>query len=414
MSNARVFLLVVHLSCCVGLLSCGEANEFIEPPPPKVTVATPLVQDVTTFAVFSGRTSAIEAVDIRARVQGYLKEVHFDDGDRVDAEALLFTIEPESYQAALDGAKADLQAAEAVTEQAKWRFNQVEALFKKKSANEQELVEAETGWRRAEAAVLAAKAQLDQAKLNLAYTEVRAPIAGRLSRSLIDKGNLVGQGEPTLLTTIAHDDQIHVYFNVSERDLLRYIAQRPEGTPQTRRSFTVLLELADGSPYGHEGRTNFADNRVDQATGTLQIRAVFPNPEFRLWPGLFVRVRVPETTKSAMLIPAAAVQRDMLGYYVMTIDSDNVVSRANIEVGGSVLGHRIVTEGLEPSTRVVTAGVQRSRPGSKVAPEQQELKPLDVRIMPGIHDAPEPPGDGEAVAPIESDDAGDPAADAEG
>ncbi|MHC5002814.1 MAG: efflux RND transporter periplasmic adaptor subunit, partial [Planctomycetota bacterium] len=221
-----------------------------------------------------------------------------------------------------------------------------------------------------------AEAALVQAQLDLDYTTIASPVSGRASRELVDAGNLVGAGENTLLTTIVVDDRLYAYFNVSERELLKYLQQRSTEEQRTRtRAIDVQLQLTDGSIYEHAGTVNYADNRVDPRTGTLQVRATVPNPTGRLFPGLFCRVLVPVQLGESLLVPELSIQRDIVGPYVLVVDNENIVQRIDVELGPIIGRRRVVTSGLQGDERIVVNGLQRARPGAAVDPETAAPSP---------------------------------------
>lgn len=369
--------LLLTASIGFGLASCEEPTSFEPPPPPVVTVATPLVQEVTTFMEFTGQLAADKSVDVRARVQGFLRTVEFDDGFVVTgptdtgAGQVLFTIEPEPFEARLSAARAELAQAVASRDLASVRRDRTKQALEQAAASEIEVIEREAEVAVAEAAVLAAQAQVDAAEIELEYTTIRAPISGRASRSLVDPGNLVGGGEPTLLTTIVQDDPIYAYIEIAERDLLEFVedaGHRPE-RPAEEETEPVTLVTADGQEYAQTGRFDFAETVLDATTGTLTARAAFPNGDGSLFPGMFVRLLVPDITGEQMLVPDVAVQRDLAGSYVLVVNASNSVERRSIETAQVVDGNRIVLSGLAQSDRVIVNGVQRAFPGATVNPQ---------------------------------------------
>jgi len=355
----------------VAAAGCGNRNEFKAPPPPAVTVQNPQVRDVTTYLDFSGQTQAVEVVEIRARVKGFLKSVDFQAGEVVQEGALLFTIEPEEYQAALASAESLLANAKANLSLAKNTYERKEKLFVQHAISDLEYLESRAQQEAADAQVREAAAAVTNAQLNLSYTRILAPITGRISRELRTVGNLVGSGESTLLTTIVKDDPIYAYVTVSERDLIPRLSQRME-EPGREALKTVKLELADKSVYPREGAMDFLDNVFDAATGTIQARAVFPNPEHALVSGLFVRVLIPQEKPGALLVPDLALQLDMAGNFVLTVNDENIVESRYVTPGDKVNGDRIIEKGLSAGDRVIVNGIQRARPGIPVTPSEGE------------------------------------------
>ncbi len=372
----RIRSFLLGLAVLTGLSGCQQSQEFVEPPPPPVTVAKPLRENVTIYREFTGTTEAIESVEIRARVEGFLDSIHFRPADDVVQGELLFVIEQEPYQASLDRAKANLQSRIADHRLAMATAKRKEAALKSRAISKLEVLQAEAEDLTAAAAVEEARANVRNQEISLSYTEIRAPISGRIGRNLVDEGNLVGAGEHTLLTTIVRFQPMYAYFNINERDLLRYGKNRRDRGENWVPVFE--LGLANERGYPHKGRLDYIDNRVDETTGTITVRGVFPNETGRMVPGLFARIRVPDPTQiDALLVPEEALGRDQRGTYVLTANSENVVEYRVLEVGAQVDGGlRIVADGLRPEDWVIVRGIQRARPGAKVAPEQKDLKEL--------------------------------------
>ena len=313
---------------------CAPKNEFVQPPPPEVTVAKPDRRDVTVFLTAPGRVQAQDSVEIRARVFGYLDSVSFVDGETVSAGEQLFLIEPEPYEAALKSAEADLSAAKASMEIAQTNYDRRGQAYETNAVSEIDVLTAKANLDSSLAAVLAAEAALTQAEINLSYTKVVTPVAGRAARRLVSAGNLVGGSDSTLLTTVIVQDPIHVYFNVSERMVIPRLGSLANLTEEDLdRAPEVYLDLADGSRYAKSGHIDFVDNRADETTGTVTIRAVFPNKEGGLLPGLFGRILIPDVKKDAIIVPNLAVQRDIGGTFLLIVNDENGGSRF-------LIGHR--------------------------------------------------------------------------
>ena len=368
--------------CClwlvilIGLTGCQQSQEFVEPPPPPVTVARPLQQTVTIYNQFTGTTEAIESVELRARVPGYLASIHFEPMEDVVQGELLFVIEQEPFIAALDRAKATLQSRVADSQLAIATARRMEAAAKSRAVSKLDVLQAQAEVLTAQAAIAEAQADVRNAEIELSYTEIRAPISGRIGRNLVDEGNLVGAGEQTLLTTIVQYQPMYAYFNVNERDLLRYGEnRRKEGAGWVP---VFELGLANEKGYPHKGRLDYIDNRVDETTGTITVRGEFPNKSGRMVPGLFARIRIPEPEqREALLVPENTLGRDQRGTYALVANSENVVEYRLLQVGPQVDGGlRIVDDGLGPEDWVIVRGIQRARPGAKVAPEQKVLEEL--------------------------------------
>lgn len=347
-------------------------------PPAVVTVAEPIHQEVVDYIEYTGTTTAIETVDVRARVKGFLQSMHFEPRAKVKKDQLLFVIDPSQYQATLDGAVADQAARKAQFDLAVYTFGFTDDLFKKDMGTEYERNTALAKRDAAKAAVDAAKATIDEAKLNLSYTQVTAPIAGRVSRNLVDVGNLVGAGENTLLTTIVNDSSVYVYFDMSENDLLTLMRTRVKrGRTDTRPAkldVPAFLALADETGYPHEGRIDFADTHLDTSTATISVRAIFENTRDDLLPGLFARVRVPTSKpREALMVSERALGSDQGQRYLLVVNEKNVVEYRPVKVGRLDEGLRVITAGIGPKDRVIVRGLQRVRPGATVTPQPSAM-----------------------------------------
>ncbi len=379
------------LAAALALAGCEEAaNVYVEPPPAEVTVARPLVRTVTEYLDFTGTTEASEAVQVRARVAGVLEDMHFTPGTVVEAGDLLFTIDPKEYEADLLAVKAERASAEATLTRAETELARAERLFKQKAASDAEVVR----WRGekavAEAAVQRAEASIARAELDLGYTRITAPISGRVGRNLVDVGNLVGEGEATVLTDIVRYDPMFAYFNLNERDLLRvleYYRQEveargvdPNKEPDSRADIELELALANEEGFAHGGLYDFGESGVDPRTGTMRLRGRFPNGDNppRLLPGLFARIRMPIAEReNALLVSERALGSDQSGRYLLVVNGENVVEKRFVTVDDDRLdGMLRIESGLEREDRVVVRGIQRARPGAEVAPEEVEMSTL--------------------------------------
>ncbi|MGJ8673093.1 efflux RND transporter periplasmic adaptor subunit [Rubritalea sp.] len=362
----------LSLTACTALLSisCGKKNEFSPPPPAKVEVQLPIVRNQQTFSEYSGRIEAMQRVEIHARVQGILKEVtsDFEPGKVIPKGTLLFKIDDVPYQAAVRNAKAELAKAESSLSLAKITLERRKRAGQGVSQLEVEIAEADV--QAAAAAVQSAQAAVTTAEEDLSYCEIHAPITGRISELYVDQFNLVGPGADSILCTIVNDDTMRVYFEADERRALKYLRRRQEIESQHMQPPVVSLTLADGKPYSHPAQVDIADNTIDSDTGTLRVRAVAPNPEGILADGLFVEVKVPRqvTPTEAVLVPTIAIQKDLGGDFVLTIDDQNVVIRKNITLGDAVGRLKIITEGLKGDEKIIVNGMQRAREGSPVTP----------------------------------------------
>ncbi|MGB5301014.1 MAG: efflux RND transporter periplasmic adaptor subunit [Thiogranum sp.] len=376
------------------LLAGCESNVYVEPPPPKVTTARPLMQDVTDYLEFTGTLDASEQAEVVARVSGVLQSMHFEPGTPVTEGDLLFVIEPEEYQADLQAAQAELAAGESNYDRANIEYGRAQKLFKQKAGAESDVVKWRVEREIASAEMLRAQAKIARAELNVGYTQVTSPFTGRVGRNLVDIGNLVGEGEATVLTEVTLYDPIFVYFNLNERDLLRVMKAirenaeakglNPEDMDDDEIEIPLFLGLANEQGYPHEGRYDYADSAVDPETGTLQLRGTFENSQRppRLLPGLFVRIRMPEGERPDMpLVSERAIGNDQRGIYLMVVNAENLVERRSVKTGQRIDGLIVIEDGLQKDDRVVVKGVQRARPGRKVDPETVDMADLTTSAL---------------------------------
>ena len=359
---------------------CGESEDSrakAGPPPPEVTVATPLVQKLTEWDEFTGRFEAVQQVEIRARVSGYLQEIRFEDGQHVEQGQVLFVIDPRPYQAAVDRAKAQIETQKAQLTLAQLDQDRTSRLVTTSAAARATLDERNAQLAEAAASLAGSEAQLRQAELDLGFTQVTAPFAGRISDRRVDIGNLVS--DQTLLTTIVQLDPIYLSFDMSESDFLAYQRASAKGElPSTRDNRTIVhAHLVDEDGWPHEGTMSFVDNVVDQGSGTIRGRATFANPDSLITPGQFGRIRIPGSPEyDAFLIPDSAIVTDQSRKVVLTVGADDVVTPKIIRPGPSQPGGlRIVRRGLTPEDRIVINGLIRARPGNKVTPKEGKIVP---------------------------------------
>lgn len=393
----RILVLLGALGAPLFLLACEEENTYVPPPLPKVTVAQPLIQEVTEYLEFTGTTAAYAQVEVPARVPGVLTSMHFEPGTHVNEGDLLFTIDPEDYQALVKAAEAELVQAEAREIETGKTLERSETLAERGNVSQAKVDEAQADHSSAKAEVLVRRANLTRARINLGYTEVTAPISGRVGRNLVDVGNLVGQSETTILTDITTYDPIYVYFDVNERDLLRVIEMSREqddlaGDAGKRDPTPLELGLANETGYPHKGITDFAESQVDPDTGTLRVRGVFDNPgrEPILLPGLFARVRVPIAERpDTPLVSERAVGFDQSGQYVMVVNGENVVEKRSVELGITVDGLYVVESGVQAGDRIVVNGLQRAREGVEVEAEETDMATLSASAIQGAVNADE-------------------------
>lgn len=363
----RITALLVA-SIAATLISCSRPKAP-SPPPPKVTVALPQIMTVTNWDEYPGHLQAVEMVETRPRVSGYIDSIHFTDGAEVNAGDLLFVIDPRPYQAAVDQAKAERQRAATRFELTRNDLQRAESLRGTRAISEEEYDSRSNATREAEAALAAAKAAEVAGQLNLDYTRVTAAISGKIGRRLVTVGNLVqgGAGAASTLTTIVTMDPIYCYFDAPEEALPRYNHDgRGQNSP-----LACELALVGEEGFPHKGRVDFFDNQVDARTGTIRVRGVFANVDRALVPGMFAKVRVPAgPPEPTLLIPDVAVGFDQNYKFVYVVNSTNVVETRIIEPGRSLGALRAVLKGLTPQDRVVVNGLTTLRPGTRV--EAQE------------------------------------------
>ncbi len=370
------------LSLAAGLsimaaAGCSKVQTpVVKPPDLNVTVTRPVVREIRDIDEFTGRTEAVGFVEVRARVGGYLQKVAFKEGAEVKAGDLLFEIDPRPFQAEIDRAQAKLVSDEARLRELSAEYARNKILHDRRALSLEELQQSEAAKDVAAANIAADKAELEKARLDLEFSRITAPVAGRVGRAEITEGNLIsGQitGSP-VLTTIVPQSPIYVYFDVDERRFLEYLknmAVREASLDKVAEAdIKVRLSLSDTTDFPFEGEVDFADNRVNPSTGTLRVRAVFDNSKRLMTPGLFSRLRIESReAHSAVLIPDIAILTDQGLKYVWVVDAKGVVSRRDVRLGKSVQGVREVLEGLSPEDTVIVLGIQRVREGATVVPK---------------------------------------------
>jgi membrane fusion protein, multidrug efflux system len=365
------------LAVAVALVIAGcdtQAQEQTQPPPPDVGVAAVLSEQVQDWNDATGRIAAIESVELRPRVSGYVQRVAYAEGDEVKQGDLLFVIDPRPYRAALQRAEAELARARADAQLATTRHTRAQQLIDASAISRDDFEARSAGRAEAEAAVRGAQAAVDTARLDLAFTEVRAPVAGRAGRAMLTTGNLA-QADASMLTTVVSQDPVHVYFETDERTYLRHQAMSRAGE-RTNADNAVRVGLADETGYPHAGTVDFLDNQIDPATGTVRARAVLPNPDRRFTPGLFARVQLEgAAARPAILIDDKAVITDQDRKFVYVVGEDNTAQRRDIVPGRVVEGLRVVESGLAAGDRVIVNGVQKVfMPGMPVAPKAVAMR----------------------------------------
>ncbi len=353
--------------------ACNRTGGNKQPPampPPKVTVAKPIVNSVIDYREYTGRTAAIESVEIRARVSGYLESIEFIEGKEVKKGDLLFKIDARPYQQAILQAKANLSSQEAQVQRFQLDLNRARDLIATSAISQAELDLAIASAASGQAQLRALQASLQRAELDLEYTEVRSPIAGRTSRALVTAGNLVVQ-DTTVLTSVVSMDPIYAYFDVDESSALDYRERvRDQQVDSARdKTIAVALGLANEKGHPHPGKIDFVDNVTDSSTGNIQIRASFENKDGALLPGLFVRVRVPFTRPyEALLIPQTGLAMNQQGRYVLVVNDKSEVETRVVELGANHGKLVAIKSGIARGDQVIIEGLQKARPGSKVEP----------------------------------------------
>ena len=381
------FRTMLATAAVFGMLAAGCERPQVkvgDVPPEEVLISMPTTDEVTDYEDFIGHTDAIYSVDIRARVNGYLDKVNFNDGDEVEKGATLFEIDSRPYKATFDNAMAMVEQAKAHFDRTTKDHNRAVALLERNAIGREEFDRIQGDYAESKATIGAVKATMETAQLNLDWTKVTSPISGLISRRLVDPGNLV-KADDTLLSNIVSLDPIYVYFDIDERTLLKIRRLIAEGRVKSRREaeLPVLIGLADEPNFPHTGIINFSDNKVDAATGTLRLRGIIANPKPRLFsPGLFVRIRLPVgVPHQSVLISEQAVGTDQGRKFVYVVRSSKVkdkktnqereaevVFSQDVKVGALNNGLRVIDKGIALGDRVVVSGLQRVRPGKEVAP----------------------------------------------
>ncbi len=374
-SFATGALVVLALHLTLALTGCGGKPQVVELPPPEVAVATVVEREVVDFFETTGRTQAVESVEIRTRVAGYLVKIAFKDGDEVQAGDLLFEIDPRPYEAEVLRAQGELARWEVLKRKAEADLARSQRLLPTGAASQKELDSAIASKGTADAEITSARGNLEKAKLNLEFSRVTSPVRGRVSKANVTLGNLVEAS--TLLTTVVSLEPMWMYFDIDERTVLqyraRYAAAHPNEPVPNARALAIPVEIGLANEDGHSvrGTMDFVDNQVNTATGTMLARATFANADRRLSPGLFVRVRLPigDPTRS-LLVSERAIGTDQGTKYVLVVNDQNVVEYRPVTLGPLSDGLRVIREGLKPGERVITSGIQRARPGITVKPQE--------------------------------------------
>ena len=369
-------LAALPLAAVLLVAGCGRHTpQQHGPPPAAVTVAPVEQKQIVEWDEFTGRIEPVEAVEVRPRVSGYIHEVKFQSGQLVKKGDVLMRIDPRWHQADFDRRKAEFEQAQVRLENAKREAERAGQLLTNKAISTEESDTRLSRHQEAKAASLAAAAALDSARLDLEYADVRAPIDGRVSRALLTEGNYVSgiAGAATLLTTIVSVDPVYVYADVDENSLLKFNELQRNKKLETNDNgkIPVALQLADEREFPHSGYIESFDNRLIPETGSILLRAVFPNPDGRIVPGLFARIRVPLSEKHpALLVEERAIGTDQAQKFVLRLTATNTVEYRPVTLGPLMDGKRIVRSGLEADERIVVNGIARVRPGMPVAPQE--------------------------------------------
>lgn len=381
---AALVLPIVSAWFLTGCNSQPPAGAIGFPPPPTVTVAAVETREIIEHEEVVGRTEAVDSVEIRPRVSGYIQEVRFKSGQKVKKGDLLFLIDPRTRQAALDRAEADLRRAQSSLDNAKAEAARAERLLTTKAISKEESDTRAWKLTDAQAVQLAAQAARESARLELEFCEVRSPIDGRVSRALVTPGNNVSgvDGNTTLLTTVVSIDPIYVLSDVDETTALRFkrlaLEQKLERDEQGR--IAVEMALADEQDFPRKGFVESVDNRLNPGTGSILVRSAFPNPDELIIPGLFVRARIPVgQPKPTLLISDRAIGTDQSQKFVLTLTSSNTVAYRPVKIGPAVDGKRVIREGLVAGEKVVVNGLAKVRPGMPVTPETEPASQAAAR-----------------------------------
>jgi RND family efflux transporter MFP subunit len=368
---------ILIFGCLAASLPVASARaQDASAPPPPVTVAKPVVRDVVDNDEFIGRFEPVDQVSVRSRVGGYLQEIHFADGALVKQGDLLFVIDQRPFITALNEANAALEVAKSTQTYAEAQFNRAQSLATSGSQSVSTLDDRRREWISAQANVRGAQATADRAALDMDYTKITAPLSGRIDRRLISAGNLV-QADQSILTTIVSLDPIDFYFDVDERRLLNFAdTARRQGKDlqQGGGGVDVAVTISDANAKPFKGKLDFAENRIDNESGTIRVRARFANPDLVLQPGLFGRIQVEASNVyKAILVPDEAIGSDQNERVVFVVAADGKVSTKPVRPGPRLYGYRVIREGLDGTETIIVNGLMRARPGSKITPQMTQL-----------------------------------------
>jgi RND family efflux transporter MFP subunit len=372
LSGIATLLLGALLVTAAG---CERGATQQRPPPPSVTVARVEQKEIVEQQEFTGRIEPVESVEIRPKISGYIEEVKFQSGQLVKKGDVLFVIDSRWHQAAFNQRQGEFEQAEVRLENASREADRTPQLLTNRAISVEEADARQSRYQEAKAALLAAQAALQSATLDLDNTQVRAPIAGRVSRALRTEGNYVngGTGDANILTTLVSVDPVYAYVDMDENSLLKFnaLARSKKFETDGEDQIPADLELGDETDFPHHGHIESFDNRLSAETGSILLRAVFTNPDGRIVPGLFARVRVPLSERHrALLVEEKAIGTDQAQKFVLALTATNTVAYRHVELGGAVDGRRIIRSGLEGDEEIVVNGLARVRPGMAVAPQQ--------------------------------------------
>lgn len=383
----RLAMAGVSILAAAVLTACSgsHAEEAGMPPPPSVSAAPVLVKQVSQWDDFSGRVEAVESVELRPRVSGYIDKVNYVEGQEVKKGDVLFTIDARSYRAELDRATAELNRARTQAQVSRSEADRARRLSDQQAISTETWEQRRAVSEQALAQVQAAQAAVDAARLNMEFTQVRAPINGRAGRAMVTAGNLVTAGDSaSVLTTLVSLDKVHVYFDADESTFLRYaqMARKGERPSERDSELPVKVGLSGEKGFPHEGKVDFLDNQVTRSTGTIRVRALLDNADRAFTPGLFARVQLLGSGQfQAMLIDEKAVLTDQDRKFVYVVDKDNKAQRRDIELGRNADGLRIVEQGLKAGDRVIIDGVQKVfMPGMPVQAKAVAMQPVAAPV----------------------------------
>jgi RND family efflux transporter MFP subunit len=375
--RAPIVITTLCIALPLSLSGCGDKNAYVPPPPQKVEVAQPLKQTVTRYLMATGNTAAVNSTTLVARVQGFIQEIKYEDGATVKAGDVLFVIEPKPYQLSLEQAEAGESSAAADTKKAQADYQRQVDLAAKNIASQSTLDQSTAAKDAAIAKQKQSEVDIEQAKLNLSYTEVKAPFDGIVTSREVSLGQLVGAGSATTLATIVQLDPIYVNFAVSETDVqnIRAAIKAQGLTHEDLKKIPVEVGLQSETGYPHKGTLDYAAPSLTAATGTLLVRGILPNADRALLPGYFVRVRVPRAAEPGrLLVPDRVIGSDQSGRYVFVVNKDNVVEQRKVEIGQQVGELRVIDKGLAPDERVVVSGLMTVVAGQKIEPVAKTIE----------------------------------------